>query len=153
MERDADTKGKILDKKHVLSVSITSSYSSFVVTISFLLMRPSVPVIDTYTTRNSADLLQFFNLGGLMSTLKLQQTCQFHKVTTCVLKSGLLQLVICRLETNCSKLVEKTFSDQTDLTTVQHRQTYPQQAVASCASASWLVNADRFAANCALLAV
>ena len=32
---------------------------------------------------------------------KLQQTCQFHQLATSLLKSGLLQLVICRLVTTC----------------------------------------------------
>ena len=36
---------------------------------------------------------QFYN--------KLQQTCQFHQVATSLLKSGLLQFVICRLVTTC----------------------------------------------------
>ena len=31
----------------------------------------------------------------------LQQICQFHQVVTSLLKSGLLQLVICRLATTC----------------------------------------------------
>ena len=38
---------------------------------------------------------------------KLQQACQFHQVATSLLRSGLLQLVICRLvETTCNKPVE-----------------------------------------------
>ena len=55
-----------------------------------------------YTVKNATDLLQVVNFTGLFQLVnKLQQTCQFHQVATSLLKSGLLQLVICRLVTTC----------------------------------------------------
>ena len=46
-------------------------------------------------------LLQFTGLLQLVN--KLQQACQLHQVATSLLRSGLLQLVICRLFTNLLK--------------------------------------------------
>ena len=49
-----------------------------------------------YTAKNATDV----NFTGLLQLVnKLQQTCQFHQVATSLLKSGLLELVICRLVT------------------------------------------------------
>ena len=51
-----------------------------------------------YTAKNATDLLQVVNYTGLLQLVnKLQQTCQFHQVATSLLRSSLLQLVICRL--------------------------------------------------------
>ena len=48
-------------------------------------------------------LLNVFNFTGLFQLVnKLQQTCEFYQVATSLLKSGLLQLVICRLLTTLS---------------------------------------------------
>ena len=48
------------------------------------------------------DLLQVVNFTALLQLVnKLQQACQFHQVATSLLKSGLLQFVICRLDTTC----------------------------------------------------
>ena len=44
--------------------------------------------------------------GLLQLVNKLQQACQFHQVATSLLKSGLLQIVICRLVTTCNKPVK-----------------------------------------------
>ena len=63
--------------------------------------RPGIILITTesdYTDKNATDLLQV--AYQLVENL-LQQTCQFHQVATSLLKSGLLQLVICRLVTTC----------------------------------------------------
>ena len=55
-----------------------------------------------YTVKNPTDLLQVLNFTGLLQLVnKLQQTRQFHQVATSLLKSGLLQLVICTLVTTC----------------------------------------------------
>ena len=59
--------------------------------------------------KNATDLLQFVNFTELLQFVsKLQQACQFHQVATSLLRSGLLQLVICRqlVETSCQKPVE-----------------------------------------------
>ena len=73
--------------------------------------------------------------GLLQLVNKLQEACQFHQVATSLLKSGLLQLVICILVTTCcNKPVEIINLQQacwqlaTDLLS---------QAVASHANASW----------------
>ena len=51
-------------------------------------------------------MLQVVNFIALLQLVnKLQQTRQFHQVTTSVLKSGLLQLV----ETTCKKPVDDKF--------------------------------------------
>ena len=56
--------------------------------------------INSCTAKNATDLLQVVNFTGLLQLVdKLQQPCQFHQVATSLLKSGLLQLVICRLVT------------------------------------------------------
>ena len=61
-----------------------------------------------YAAENTTDLLQVVNFTGLLQLVNiLQQTCQFHQVTTSLLKSGLLQLVICRLvTTTCNQPVK-----------------------------------------------
>ena len=59
-------------------------------------------VSTAYTAKNATDLLQVVNFTGLLQIVdKLQQACQFHQVATSWSKSGLLQLVICRLVTAC----------------------------------------------------
>ena len=54
----------------------------------------------------------------LVNFIKLQQTCQFHRIEVSQLKSGSFQVVICRLVTTCwrnfknairSKTVDKSF--------------------------------------------
>ena len=56
--------------------------------------------INSCTAKNATDLLQVVSFTGLLQLVdKLQQPCQFHQVATSLLKSGLLQLVICRLVT------------------------------------------------------
>ena len=60
------------------------------------------PYTIPYTAKNATDLLQVVNLtNSLQLVNKLQQACQFHQVATSLLRSGLLQLVICRLVTTC----------------------------------------------------
>ena len=60
------------------------------------------PYTIPYTAKNATDLLQVVNLtNSLQLANKLQQACQFHQVATSLLRSGLLQLVICRLVTTC----------------------------------------------------
>ena len=55
-----------------------------------------------YTVKNATDVLQVVNFTGSFQLVnKLQQACQFHQVATSLLKSGLLQIVICRLVTTC----------------------------------------------------
>ena len=56
-----------------------------------------------YTAKTTQPhLLQVVNFTDLLQLVnKLQQACQFHQVVTDLLKSGLLQLVICRLVTTC----------------------------------------------------
>ena len=46
-------------------------------------------------TKNATDLSQVLNFT------RLQQTRQLHQVATSLLKTGLLQLVVCRLVTIC----------------------------------------------------
>ena len=53
-------------------------------------------------TQPKCHTLQVVNFTGLLQLVnKLQQARQFHQVATSLLKSGLLQLVICRLVTTC----------------------------------------------------
>ena len=48
-----------------------------------------------YTAKNATDLSQVVHSTSLLELVnKLQQACQFHKVVTSLLSSGLLQLVI-----------------------------------------------------------
>ena len=55
-----------------------------------------------YTAKNTTDLLQVVKFIGLLELVnKFQQACKFHQVATSLLKSGLLQFVICRLVTTC----------------------------------------------------
>ena len=55
------------------------------------------------TAKTATDLFQVVNFTGLFQLVNtLQQTCQFYQVATSLLKSGLLQLVICRLLTTLS---------------------------------------------------
>ena len=55
-------------------------------------------IFAVYTVKNATDLLEIFNFTGLLQFVnKLPQACQFHHVATSLLKSGLLQIVICRL--------------------------------------------------------
>ena len=55
-----------------------------------------------YTAKNATDLLKVVNFIGLLQLVnQLQQACQFHQVATSLLRSSLLQLVICRLVTTC----------------------------------------------------
>ena len=70
-----------------------------------LLFCVLVYIFQLRTARNATDLLQVVNFIVLFQLVnKLQQTCQFHQIATSMLKSGLSQLVICRLvETTCSK--------------------------------------------------
>ena len=62
---------------------------------------------------------QFYRLVATCQQLvdKLQQACQFHQVANSLLRSGLLQLVICRLVTTCwskfNKLVKIINLEQT----------------------------------------
>ena len=82
-----------------------------------------------YTAKNPTELLQVVNFTGLLQLVnKLQQACQFHQVATSLLRSGLLQLVICRLVTTCHlqtcyKLVETTYNNQlaTSLLTIWNK--------------------------------
>ena len=61
-----------------------------------------------YTVKNATDVLQVVNFTGSFQLVnKMQQTCQFHQVATSLLKSGLLQLVICRLVTTCWNNLQK----------------------------------------------
>ena len=53
------------------------------------------------TVKNATDFLQVVNFTGFLQLIKLQQICQFQQVATSLLKSGLLQLVICRLVATC----------------------------------------------------
>ena len=55
----------------------------------YLNMQQKTPQTCCKNFVNFIGMLQLFN--------KLQQTPQFHQIATSVLKSGLLQLVICRL--------------------------------------------------------
>ena len=49
-----------------------------------------------YTAKNATGLLQVVNFTNLLQLVnKLQQACQFYQVATSLLKSGLLQFVIC----------------------------------------------------------
>ena len=57
--------------------------------------------ISLYRTKNATDLLQVVNFTGLSQLVNKLQNCQFHQVTTSLLKSGLLQLVTCKLVTTC----------------------------------------------------
>ena len=73
-----------------------------------------------YTVKNPTDLLQVLNFTGLLQLVnKLQQTRQFHQVAKSLLKSGLLQLVICTLVTTCwnnlqqIEFVDKKFGEYT----------------------------------------
>ena len=50
------------------------------------------------TAKNATGLLQVVELQLVNM---LQRTCQFHQVASSLLKSSLLQLVICRLVTTC----------------------------------------------------
>ena len=61
-----------------------------------------------YGAENATDLLQVVNFTGLLLLVNiLQQACQFHQVTTSLLKPGLLQFVICRfVTTTCNKPVK-----------------------------------------------
>ena len=64
-------------------------------------------VYKTHTPKNTSDLLQVVNFTGLFQLVnRLQQACQFHQAATSLLKSGLMQLTICRLATTCNKPVE-----------------------------------------------
>ena len=49
-----------------------------------------------YKAKNVTDLFTLLINGLLQLVNKLQQTCQFHQVATSLLKSDLLQLVLCR---------------------------------------------------------
>ena len=56
----------------------------------------------SHTPKNAMDLLQVVNFTNLLQLVnKLQQACQFHQVAISLLRSGLLQFVICRLVTTC----------------------------------------------------
>ena len=61
-------------------------------------MHSSVP----YNLHSQKRRRQVVNFTGLLQLVdKWQQACEFHQVTTSLLKSGLLQLVIYRLVTTC----------------------------------------------------
>ena len=67
------------------------------------------PYTIPYTAKNATDLLQVVSLtNSLQLVNKLQQACQFHQVATSLLKSGLLQFVICRLVTTCWNNLQQT---------------------------------------------
>ena len=54
-------------------------------------------------------MLHVVNFTGLLQLVnKLKQACQFHPVATSLLRSGLLQLVICRLVTTCWNNLQQT---------------------------------------------
>ena len=57
----------------------------------------------TLQPKKATDLLEVVNFTGLLQLCQQVaiNTSQFHQVTTSLLKSGLLQLVICRLVTTC----------------------------------------------------
>ena len=58
-------------------------------------------------SQNATYLLQVVNFIGMLKVVnKLHQTCLFYQVATSLLKSGLLQLVICRLDINCQKQLD-----------------------------------------------
>ena len=48
---------------------------------------------------------QFYRLVAAFQQCKFYKTCQFHQVATSLLKSGLLQLVICRLSNSLKQPV------------------------------------------------
>ena len=83
-------------------------------------------------SQNVTDLLQVVNFTDLLQLVnKLQQACQFHQVATSLLKSGLLQFVI------CNKPVGNKFGQSTCNKSVDNlQQTCRQRAVASHANAS-----------------
>ena len=59
--------------------------------------------------KNATDLLRVVNFNGLLQLVnKFQQACQFHQITKNLLRSGLLQLVICRY--TCLALWKQTLS-------------------------------------------
>ena len=100
------------------------------------------------TAKNATDLLQVVNFTNLLQLVnKLQQACQFYQVATSLLKSGLLQFVICRLVTTCWNNLLKQLAEGPvdnkfgqsicDKSVDNLRQTCPQQALASHANASW----------------
>ena len=80
-----------------------------------------------HTAKNATDLLQVVNFTGLLQLVdKLQQECQFHQVVPSVLKSGLLQFVICRLVTTC--YIETTCSKPGHTLQTEFSQVLPFQS-------------------------
>ena len=78
-------------------------FKSWVINVSKILQHlTALKLVYTYIAKNATDLLQVVNFTSLLPLVnKLQQACQFHQVQTSLLRSGLLQLVICRLVTVC----------------------------------------------------
>ena len=80
-------------------VNIWGCWDKTAVFMHGVIMASKVPQPHS---KDATDLLQVVNFTGLLQLVnKLQQTCQFHQVATSLLKSGLLQLVICKLVTTC----------------------------------------------------
>ena len=98
---------------------------------------------NTYTAKNSTDLLQAVNFTNLMQHVnKMQQGCQYNQVATSLLKFGLLQLVIFAVylqlfDTTCNKSVDIKFGQSTCNKSADNlQQTCCQQAVKSPANIS-----------------
>ena len=91
-------------------------------------------------SQNTTDLLQVVNFTDLLP-LVIQDATNLSISSSCNksdIKSGLLQLVICRLVRTCSKPVDNKFWQSTCNKSVDNLQpTCRQQAVASYANASW----------------
>ena len=92
---------------HLLQRFLSMSQNKNILPFPFKIRDPCIGTtmaawgIQIYTAKNTADLLQVDNFTGLLQLVnKLQQTCQFDQVATSLLKSGLSQLVVCRLGTH-----------------------------------------------------
>ena len=106
--------------------------------------------------------MQVVNFTGLLQFVnKLQQACQFHQVATSLLKSGLLQLVICRLVTTCWNLQQACWNNQlaTSLLTTCNRLVVrsgrkPCERILITACCNKLLqDVNRLVATCAFLAM
>ena len=116
------------------------NFTDFFVCIPFIQFKVAVSVnnhkLNVLSYRQKIRIIfpepmaQVVNFTGLLQLVnKLQQACKFLQVATSMLRSGLLQLVICRLVTTCwNKLQQACWQLATDLLS---------QAVASHANASW----------------
>ena len=149
--------------KYVIVLQVAAKNASFITlyTLNFSLVQGNILLVTHSQKRHRlVASCQFYHMLQLVN--KLQQACQFHQVATYLLRSGLLQFVICRLVTTCwNNLQQACWNNQlatSPLTTFKRlvvtscRKPCERILISACSS-KLLQDVNRFVTNCVFLVV